>query len=268
VSRLSVALAAIALGCGSSREPVQHAPPDVGVANEYDAGPAPSPARTMKSAPLFGETAIYNLLIDPTFDEGSPGIGRWYSNLGTSLNAEGPRIGQSILSASPVGIALPVAKVADIGDDGKTRSFSLIAQLPGGTGPYVVSLWVSSERPLDAAVTDWVRVGITNAVGATGLTGVEVPLDPDLQRTIAGRTWHRFRGEVAGPFVLGAFVTLRFRASRTQWWLQSPEVVPKGLLATAETKSLKVAKSIALDAEERAAIASYRRIPLDYGVGR
>jgi len=268
IARRSLLFAAVLVGCGSSSEPSQHAPAEIPISSEYDAGPPPQPKRTMKSVPLFGDTPIYNLLIDPTFDDGNPGIGRWYSNLGTSLNAEGPHVAQAILSASPSGISLPVGMVADVPEGGKPRAFSLLAQLPGGTGPYVVSLWVSSDKPLGAPVTDWVRVGVASATGTGGIGGVEVPLDPEQQKTINGRIWHRFQGEIAGPFALGAFITLRFKASRTQWWLQAPVVVPKGLLAPAETKSLKRAWPIELDAEERAGIAAYRRIPLDYGVGK
>jgi hypothetical protein len=142
----------------------------------------------------------------------------------------------------------------------------LLAQLTGGTGPYVVSLWVSSDKPSDVALTEAVRVGVASATGSGGLSGLEIPLDPEQQRTLGGRTWHRYRGEVAGPFALGAFLTIRFRASRTQWWLQAPEVVPKGLLAPATTMSLKLARAIELDSEERAAIAAYKRVPLNYGV--
>lgn len=267
-ARVTFAIAAFLVGCGSSSEPAQHAPAEAGVVVEYDAGAAPQPKRTMKSVPLFGETPVHNLLIDPTFETGNPGIGRWYSNIGTGLNAEGPRVVQSILSASPNGMSLPVGMVADVPEEGKPRAFSLLAQLPGGTGPYVVSLWISTDKPIDTAVTEWVRVGVANATGGGGIGGVEVPLDPEHQKTIGGRTWHHFRGEVPGPFALGAFLTLRFKASRTQWWLQAPSVVPKGLLAPAETKSLKRALPIELDAEERAGIAAYRRIPLDYGVGK
>ncbi len=43
----------------------------------------------------------------------------------------------------------------------------------------------------------------------------------------------------------------RFKASRTQWWLQAPVVVPKGLLAPAETKSLKRARPIELEVRLR-----------------
>lgn len=265
MSRLWV-FALLAVGCGSSDEPQQHPPPDVGVAEPYEAGTT-APKRTMRSSPLFGETTIDNLLIDPTFEEGGPGIGRWYSNSGIStLNANGPRIGQRILSASPIGIALPVARVFDITDEGKTRAFSLLAQVPGGVGPYVVSMWLSTERPLEAPLGDTVRVGVANAGASGGITAVEVTVDESLTRTIAGRTWLRFRGEVPGPYPIGAFMTIRFKGSRNVWYLQAPEVVPKALLAPAQTMSLKLARPMDLDAEERAGIAAYQRIPLDYGV--
>jgi hypothetical protein len=251
---LTLAAVAGALGCGSSEVPQQHPAPDVGVV-EIDAAPAPKSIRTLKNVPLFGGTAIENLLIDPTFEPGDTGIGRWFSSMGTGLSLDGPALSQLVLSDAPLGLSLPIGSVMHA-----TRTFSLVAQVPGGSGPYVVSLWLSTDKPLDGDLTV-VRVALANAVG-TGLTGTEIVADEE--RTLAGRVWHHYRGEVAGPFTMGAYMTIRFRASKNRWFLQAPEVVPKKLI-TGDPKML-LGKPFALDADERAAVAAYQRIPRIQGV--
>jgi hypothetical protein len=217
----------------------------------------------MRSVPLFGASAIENLLIDPTFTDGSPGIGRWYANLGTSLNGDGPAIVQTILSASPLGMSLPVGSIADAPETGSPRTISLIAQVPGGEGPYAVSLWLSTEKPVDDPLA-LVRVSVANAA-STGLSGVEIPFEATAARTVGGRVWHRVRGEAPGPFAMGAYLVIRFRPSTHRWLLQAPEIVPRALLPT-EAPMMLVGKPIELEPAELAAIAAYRRIPLDLGV--
>ncbi len=244
------------VGCGSSAEPQQHPAPDAGIV-ELPAPVAKPAVRTLRQVPLFGGTAVENLLIDPTFDGGSPGIGRWYSNSGTTLNLEGPSLGQLVLSDAPVGLALPVGTVADA-----KRTFSLIAQVPGGSGPYVVSLWLATDEPLAGDLATLVRVSFANS-SSSGLSGSELPREEE-PRTLAGRVWHRYRGEVAGPFTMGAYLVIRFRPSKNLWYLQAPEVVPKKLM-TGEPKLL-LGQAFALDADERAAVAAYQRIPRIQGV--
>ena len=52
----------------------------LGDARPIDDAAAVVPVRTMRRAELLGGTSINNLLIDPTFDGGEPGIGRWLSS--------------------------------------------------------------------------------------------------------------------------------------------------------------------------------------------
>lgn len=258
-------LLALVAGCGSSSEPTL--PPLAEPAAAVDAGtpPAPTPKRTMKTVGLFSELPIHNLLIDHTFDVGNPGIGRWYSNLGTGLSGNGPDTQTVVTSSSPGGMSLAVASVADIPDTGSPRTFTLLAQVPGGTGPYVTSVWISTEKPLDGDLDSLVRVSLANATGAVSLTGTEIPRDET--RVIDGRTWVRYQGEVAGSPTLGAYFVIRFRGSKNRWWLQAPVVVPKGLMPSTPA-SLRLALPHALDDEERAAIWAYRRMPLDRGVNK
>lgn len=254
------------VGCGSSSEPTQTPASEPLPVADAAPPPAPAPKRTMKTVGLFGDTSIHNLVIDPTMDVGNPGIGRWYSNLGTGLSGNGPDTAAVVTASSPIGLSLAVATVADIPDSGAPRTFTLLAQVPGGTGPYVVSVWLSTDKPLDGELASLVRVSLAAAT-AGGLTGSEVPRDESATRTIDGRTWYLYRGEVAGSPTLGAYFVIRFRGSKNRWWLQAPSVVPKPLLSGTPA-SLRVALPHALDDEERAAVQAYRRIPLDLGVGK
>lgn len=254
---MRLALVLLLVGCGSSSEPRQHDAPDVGLV-EVGATPAPRPAvRTMKTVPLFGGSAIENLLIDPTLQGGDPGIGRWYSNFGTTITLDGPALGQLVLSAAPVGVSLPVGTI----EDPSAKTFSLVAQVPGGTAPYSVSVWISTEKPLDVDIGSFIRVSLASGQG-TGLSGIEIA--HETEQTIGGRIWHRYRAEAPGPYAIGAYLTIRFRPSKHRWYLQSPEVIPKKLLP-ADTK-MSLGRKIELEPEERGAIAAYQRIPLVYGV--
>ena len=248
-------------------------PADAGSAAPPVAPPSAAPKRTLKTVGLFGDLPVHNLVIDHTFDTGSPGVGRWYSSLGSGLTGTGPDPSTVVTSSSPHGMSLAVGAVSDTPEGAAPRTFSLLAQVPGGTGPFLVSLWLSTERPLEGDLPTLVRVSLASATAGT-LVGAEIPRDEAATRTIAGRTWYRFEGEVAGDQKLGAFLVVRLRASRNRWWLQAPFVAPKALLASASLATASapiarpVARPFALDDAERAAIAAYRRIPLDYGVGR
>ncbi len=265
-----LAWGALLVGCGSSSEP----PPARGyaVVPSEDAGTATVDAavpqiRTLKQVGLFGETNVQNLVLDPSFEDGSPGIGRW---IVSSTATEPPALLPMITSNAPNGVSLRVVSVSDIPASGTAnpRAFSVMAQLPGGTGPFVAQVWISTEKPVDlATLTPLVRVSISPASSTSPTSGSELPLDPTATRVIDGRTWLLYRGEITGPFQVGAWFSIRMRGSRNKWWLHAPEFVPKALLAEAQTKSLHLARPHALDADELSAIARYRRIPLDYGVG-
>lgn len=267
---VAVALVAVvSVACGSSRAPEQASLAEAPTPPVRDAGiEAPPPVRTMKTVGLLGGSSVHNLLIDPGFDDGDFGIGRWLSNSGGAIDGAGPPLSQVVTSSSPLGIALPVGAV---GDETTSRSVTLLAQVPGGTGPFVVKLWVATQSPIPPGgkgVADLVRVSIASATGAS-LGGIDVPIDEAASRTIDGRTWTLFRGEVPGPFALGAFMLIRCKPSRNRWWLQAPEVVPKALaepLPEAKSWSAPLVRRT-LDADERRAIERYRKMPLDFGVG-
>jgi hypothetical protein len=246
----------VLMGCGSSSEPQQHPAPDVGVV-ELDTAPPPPPKsiRTLKTVGLFGETTTDNLFINPTFEPNSPGLGQWYSSYGVGISLDGPELSQLVLSDSPSGTALAVGSIADAPATGSPRTFSLVSQVPGGPGPFVLSTWISTETALSDDIANYVRVSIVGAK-TTGLTGTEVPHEST--RTIAGRVWHRYRAEMPGPYSMGAYVVIRFKGSRNQWYLQAPELVPKKLLPASEA-ALIIGRPFDLAADERGAIAAYKK---------
>ena len=228
--------------------------------------PSLAPRRIMKTADLMGGTSIYNLLIDPTFAGGEPGIGRWYTSFSGTVGGDGPGLGQLMVAASPSNIALPVGTVSDFGPKGggAPRSMSLLAQVVGGKGPYSVKVWISADDLPDESVAPLTLVRVTLAAAAgVGLTGVDVPLDETSRRKLGGRTWTRFSGDVPGPFTLGAYVVIRIKGSKHQWWMQAPEVVPLALLpgggVEAKSSVLHPVLRRELDDDERLAIDGYRK---------
>lgn len=249
----ALAAALLLLGCGSSTEPQQHPAPDVGFV-EIDAAPPPTKAvRTMKTVGLFGDTSIDNLFMNPSFEPSGFGVGQWISSYGAALRGDGPELSQLVLSDSPIGTALPVGTIADAPADAAPKLFTLIAQTPGGPGPFVLSMWIASEQPIAEPISDTVRVSIVGAK-TTGLSGTEIAQESET--TIAGRAWHHYRGEIPGPFSMGAYVMIRFRPSKSRWYLQAPELVPKKLMSN--TAALVAGKPFEVSSDERAAIAAYR----------
>jgi hypothetical protein len=232
------------------------------------AAPAPSsaPLRTMKTVPLFGGSSVQNLLIDPTFEDGDPGIGRWYVNAATGSLP----LGQTVTAASPLGISLPVGVVTGFPDGatGSPKSISMIAQIPGGKGPYAISLWATTATPADIDLGRTIHVTLAQITGPKGL---DIGVDPASTRVIGGRTWVRFAGiaqDSAGKdvpsFTLGALLKINMAASKTKFWLQSPEVVPKPLSDVAGMKIVNEWRD--LTTEELLEIEAIKKIPLDVGI--
>ncbi|MGZ3453946.1 MAG: hypothetical protein ACXVEF_30350 [Polyangiales bacterium] len=263
---LLTALLFSTIACGGSSEPQQHGAAPTQPAVEHPPTPPSTPVRTMKNVPLFGETSVQNLLIDPTFEDGDPGIGRWYVNITTG----GLPLDQTVSAASPMGMSLPIGVITGFPDGamGAPKGISMLAQLPGGKGPYSVSLWAATESPVDQDFDKLLHVTIAQITGAKGL---DIALDPTATRVIGGRTWYRFSGialDDAGKaipsFTLGAILKITMPASRTKYWLQAPEVVPKPLADVAGMKIVNTWRD--LTSEERLEIQAMKKIPLDHGI--
>jgi hypothetical protein len=220
----------------------------------------------MKNVPLFGGTSVQNLLIDPTFEDGDPGIGRWYVNITTG----GLPIAQTVTAASPMGMSLPVGVVTGFPDGatGAPKPIAMMAQIPGGKGPYAISLWATTEAPGGADLGKTIRVTLAQITGGKGL---DIGVDAASTRVIGGRTWVRFSGlalDGAGKeipsFTLGAILKINMASSKTRFWLQAPEVVPKPLTEVAGMKIVNEWRD--LTTEELLEIEAMRKIPLDVGI--
>ena len=74
-----------------------------------DASPPARVVRSLKSVPLFGDTSPANLLIDPAFESGEFGVGRWNASFGTAPGT----FANVAMSDAPVGLAFPVGTLAD-----------------------------------------------------------------------------------------------------------------------------------------------------------
>jgi len=269
--KLLLALGIVTIGCGSTSErmpdPITTAPTaDAGTDGAPVMPPVP-PKRTMKQSPLLGTIAPENLLIDPTFGSGEFGIGRWLTSFSGVLDLNGPPLGQIMLSDSPSGIALVVGTLYDVPEKEAPRTMTLLAQVIGGTGPYVVRLWIATDDlPGETSWFPLVRVTLAAAV-SSGLSGNDIKPDETTTRRIGGRSWTQFVGETAGPYSLGAWLSLRFKASKHRWYIQAPEVLPKALATGMPTRSAILHPLLArvLDSDEALAIDRYRREPLRYG---
>jgi hypothetical protein len=221
------------------------------------APPSPPPPRTLVRRGLFGDSAVANLLLDPTFESGEPGVGRWMIN----PTGQPPSVvQQAILSDSPAGVGLAAGVFQDVPANGAaTARFSLTTQVPGGAGPFHVGVWVAVDpRENLPSPTSLVTVTFAQLWAENGTpTKVDVPLAAERTRRIGERTWYRYEGEAPGPNPIGSMLTITMKASRYRWYVQAPEVVPAPLV----TQSLKIARPVArpLEAEDVELMRAYRR---------
>ena len=225
---------------------------------QSDAGPASS--RTMLTRPLFGDTHPQNLFIDPTFSVRQGGVGNWMAI--TADPAQGAAAFRgSPMSDSPAGIAMPVGRLADATGSSDNFNLDLLAQVPGGPGPYHLRVWISTLDTTASAWLDGVSVGLMTALNG-GLIAVEE--DPTQAQVIAGRTWHLFTGEISRSLTLGGFVLFDFPASTNTWLLQSPEFIPTAIdpSSTADRARRRAAREPRpITARERALADRYWRQP-------
>lgn len=223
------------------------------------APPTPPPPRTLVRRGLFGDAAVGNLLLDPTFEQGQPGVGRW------AINPTGQPpsvVQQAILSDSPEGVGLTAGVIQDEPAAGaSTMRLSVTTQVPGGAGPFHVGVWVSVDpRENQPSVPSLVTVTFAQLWAEKGSpTKVDVPLAPERTRQMGNRTWYRFEAEAPGPNPIGSMLTIALKPSRYRWYLQAPEVVPAPLVA--KSLELKLARPVTrpLDAEDIELMRAYRR---------
>jgi hypothetical protein len=252
--RPALLAAALALAACSSSTPTGGA--DAGTP---DAGP---PARTLVTRPLFGDTHPGNLLIDPNFSTRyGAGLGNWLAATGDQSAQRGPTFVSGLLSDAPAGIALPVARFADASTSTRHFQLDLIAQVPGGPGPYRLHVWVSTLDPAASAHLTGLQAGLLTSLGDQG--GFSVDEDAAKAQVLGGRTWHLYTGDIDHELPMGGFVVLDFQASANTWLLQSPEFIPTALLPPEpEARAFHPpAKAHALTEHERALMRLYASQP-------
>ena len=212
--------------------------------------------------PLFGDTSPQNLLLDPNFSvRFGGGLGNWQPTTFNVMATTAPSYGSWPMSDAPAGIALPVAHLAD--GNGATTSIDLVllAQVPGGPGPFHLRVWVSTLDPAASATLPDVAAAVLTSLTATA---TDVTEDPAKARVIGGRTWHLFDGIVSQDLTLGAYLAFEFPASKNTWLLQAPEFVPVALESPAKADAVvprlfQFART--MTANERQAIIRYVRQP-------
>jgi len=200
---------------------------DAAEAGDGDAGPA---KRTIVTSALFGDTQPENLFIDPVFSAYMPSSGNWMPMTADQSAQQGASFGAGMMSDSPVGISMSVGKLADATSSSTNYELTLIAQVPGGSGPYHVQVWLSTlDEASSSDSSNWtgVTVGLLVSEDSNIIPVSEATAS---KKVIKGRTWHLFKGDIAKDLRLGAFVALDFAASKNTWLVQAPEFVPVALL--------------------------------------
>ena len=260
VPSLVATLFATLAACGGNAEvgPAP-APTTTSTSTGPIAPPSAAPPRTLVQRGLFGDAAAGNLLLDPTFEQGENGVGRWEFNpLGNP-----PSVAQqALLSDSPAGIGLAAGVVQDLSASGGAWSaIVLITLVPGGVGPFHVGVWLSVDpRENQPSAPSLVTISFAQLWIEKGTpTKIAVPLAADRTRALGGRTWYRFEAEAPGPNPIGSLLTIVLKPSRYRWYLQAPEVVPAPL-ATQEKQARRLAQppTRPLEAEDVALMRAYR----------
>ncbi|MFI5301658.1 MAG: hypothetical protein ACHREM_26515, partial [Polyangiales bacterium] len=142
--------------------------------------PAP-PVRTLVDVPLFGDTSPGNLLIDPRFEDGAYGYGRWYVFTAKTVQ----HFTNLVTSDAPDGVAFPVGIFSDA-----TETLNAEAEIVGGPGPFSAQIWVTTKDPTASIAGLFVTVFSASASsGSPSPGGVYELVDvPTSAKTIAGRT--------------------------------------------------------------------------------
>jgi hypothetical protein len=251
------------IACGSSAEPTRASPPPLA---SVTAATPPTPPRALRDAPLTA-TSPDSVLVDPGFAQsfgGSPTWGHWLAiegsgSLGTFTT--------STLSTNPLGIASPVAAIpATPAAPPGGKAIDFLAPFPGGTGAATASLWVSRNDPagqpiaFDAAGSP-LTISVLGFASLESGKGIDLTRDESATTVIAGRTWYRYRADIAGGLELSGFFEISVLRTPGNFLFTGPELLPKDLATLPQPMARAFAATPrALRANELAAMASYRRL--------
>ncbi len=136
----------------------------------------------------------------------------------------------------------------------------LVAQVPGGPGPFRLRVWISTQDPAASTAIEGVAVGLLTSLDGNAITVEE---DVGSAKVIGGRTWHLFQGEIGQDLQLGAFLDFHFPASANTWLVQAPEFIPSALVNSGQGPgtTFRAARVRALNAHERAILVRHKRSP-------
>jgi hypothetical protein len=262
----AVALGALAAGCGTSEEEKKADPPK----QEEPAPPSEStPQRQLVDGKTLSTSPV-NLLADPGFSlvgRSSGGLGSYIAIYdGSSREAD---LTASLDSRSPASFGGAVAIVrAENATDSKSKAITLLTSFLGGKGPFHARIWVSKSNvaggPVDLP-TDGSAVTVSVMDGSPDSNDAyDLAVDPDVTKTIAGRTWVLLRGDVSKPLDNGGFFVVHTGTTGGQIHLAAPEVTSDEVVigqAVKSRSSLRAATVRTKVLAERAAIKRYYAIP-------
>lgn len=227
--------------------------------------PTATPARTLGTGSLL-PTTTQNLLLDPGFfltEQGGQITGAF---LAVYEQGQGQlQLRVRIDSTSPAGFGGGVVLARDPkATDTKARSIQFLAAFTGGKGPFVAKVWVSSTDatgvprgfPEDgggfiASILDPARQS-----GA-----VDLVRDAEKTKTVGGRTWVLYTGELKKDLVGGGMMIMTTGAKGGGFELAAPEIVAVPAVAQGGLSRKPSLVVRALSDSERAAIETYGKIP-------
>jgi hypothetical protein len=227
--------------------------------------------RKLVAGPLL-PSSPGNLLLDPSFGLLSSQDAAYGTFQGTYSDDGSQFIPQTTLdSRSPAGFSGNVAVLLTaMATDTKSRNFTLLTSVLGGTGSYHASIWVSKSnvagQPIDFSPADkQISVELTTDVdsGPAGASAKVYPLvaDPTPQVASNGRSWTHYQVDVTDPLPNGAFMLIGVGNKGGAFQLAAPEVTSSALEKQLSNMSLVKTQSRAMTDEERAAIRRYKATP-------
>jgi hypothetical protein len=239
---------------GGGADATPDATVDASTSADAAAPDAAAPGRTMVERPLFGDALPQNLFLDPNFAVRQGGLGNW---MAVSADPSNPTatLSASLMSDSPNGVALPVGRLSDAKNSKKGYGLTLVAQVPGGPGPFRLRVWLSTVDPAASVAPAGVTFGLLTSLNGKVVEIEEAAGQAKVFTTATAdggvaRTWHLYEGTIDAAIQLGAFVVLDVHSSANTWLLQAPELVPLALVPEAAKGAPRAAK-VPRDATER-----------------
>lgn len=225
------------------------------------------PIRTLTEGTLL-PTTTQNLLLDPGFaltEDGGQIAGAF---LAVYEQGQGQlALDVRLDSTSPAGFAggVVLAKEPKAGAE-KSRSIQFLAAFTGGKGPFVAKVWVASVNEAGAPRAfpedgGGFEATILDPARSSGAGAAVLARDPEKTKVANGRTWVLYQGTLTRDLVGGGMMIMTTGTKGGGFELAAPEIVAVSAVAAGGLTRGRQMQIRDMRASERAAIATYGRIP-------